>query len=164
VNTPFQSKLESHQPKANQVRDQAPPYDFGQPPSDVAPHRERMLAPVTDREGNSYEGEVRAGTVVREGRGVLVKKDGAIYEGWFRNNKFHGRGRVISAQGDMYEGELRDGKESGFGTFKWVDGSKYVGIMKDGLRCGHGVYEWPDGERYEGEFVNSKREGKGVFY
>ncbi len=34
---------------------------------------------------------------IREGRGILVKKDGALYEGWFRNNKFHGRGRVISA-------------------------------------------------------------------
>ena len=39
----------------------------------------------------------RIGTQVREGRGVLVKRDGALYEGWFRNNKFHGRGRVISA-------------------------------------------------------------------
>ena len=34
---------------------------------------------------------------IREGRGILAKKDGALYEGWFRNNKFHGRGRVISA-------------------------------------------------------------------
>ena len=80
----------------------------------------------------------RIGTQVREGRGVLVKKDGTLYEGWFCNNKFHGRGRVISAQGDMYEGELRDGKESGVGTFIWADGSKYVGAMKDGLRCGYG--------------------------
>jgi hypothetical protein len=78
----------------------------------------------------------RPGTNIREGKGVLVKKDGAFYEGWFRNNKFHGKGRVISAQGDLYEGELRDGKESGFGTFIWADGSKYVGLMKDGLRNG----------------------------
>jgi hypothetical protein len=106
----------------------------------------------------------KQGSNVREGRGILVKKDGAIYEGWFRNNKFHGRGRVISAQGDMYDGELRDGKEYGHGTFIWADGSKYVGEMKDGERNGHGIYEWPDGEKYEGGFVNSKREGKGAFY
>lgn len=80
----------------------------------------------------------RGGTNIREGRGLLVKKDGAIYEGWFRNNKFHGKGRVISALGDMYDGELKDGKEYGVGTFIWADGSKYVGMMKDGLRNGHG--------------------------
>ena len=88
----------SHVQYANEVRQHQPPYNFGkQEPADVSPYRERLKAPVTDKEGNVFDGEVRSGTMIREGRGVLVKKDGAIYEGWFRNNKFHGKGRVISA-------------------------------------------------------------------
>lgn len=176
--TPFVSKIESHEAKANEMRKKQPAYDYGKvAPADVHPARERLKEAVADKDGNVYDGEVyllhylsylhiysKQGTNVREGRGILVKKDGAIYEGWFRNNKFHGRGRVISAQGDMYDGELRDGKEYGHGTFIWADGSKYVGEMKDGERNGHGIYEWPDGEKYEGGFVNSKREGKGAFY
>jgi hypothetical protein len=50
-----------------------------------------------------------------------------MYEGWFKDNKFHGIGRVISEKGDVYEGELQYGKENGKGTFVWADGSKYVG-------------------------------------
>ncbi len=165
IHQQFKSELKSHVPIANEVRADQGTYSFGaQEPADVSPYRERLKAPVTDKEGNIYDGEVRSGTMIREGRGVLIKKDGAFYEGWFRNNKFHGRGRVISAQGDMYEGELRDGRETGIGTFKWVDGSCYVGAMKDGQRNGQGEYEWPDGERYVGDFVNSKRDGKGIFY
>jgi hypothetical protein len=55
-----------------------------------------LKEPITDKDGHIYDGEVRKGTKIREGRGKLVKKDGAIYEGWFRNNKFHGKGRVVS--------------------------------------------------------------------
>lgn len=81
------------------MRSKQPPYDYGLlAPADVQPARTRLPEAVTDKEGNVYDGEVRQDAPhIREGRGLLVKKDGALYEGWFRNNKFHGRGRVISA-------------------------------------------------------------------
>lgn len=71
--------------------------------------------------------KVKVGTKLRYGRGILVRKNGSMYEGWFKDNKFHGYGRVISEIGDVYEGELQYGKENGKGTFVWADGSKYVG-------------------------------------
>lgn len=51
-----------------------------------------------------YEGQWIPGTMIREGRGRQIWKDGSLYEGWFKNDKAQGFGRLIHADGDVYEG------------------------------------------------------------
>ena len=38
-----------------------------------------------------------------------------------------GQGTKTWTNGDMYEGEFKDGKYHGQGTYTWSDGRKYVG-------------------------------------
>jgi hypothetical protein len=57
--TPFASKIESHEGKANEMRLKQSPYDYGKmAPADVHGARERIKEPVTDKDGNVYDGEV----------------------------------------------------------------------------------------------------------
>ncbi len=59
LKTPFKSEIVSHEPLANEMREKQPPYEYGQVvPGDVLPNRERVAAPVTDKDGNVYDGEV----------------------------------------------------------------------------------------------------------
>jgi hypothetical protein len=57
--TPFASKIESHEAKANEMRLKQSPYDYGKvAPADVHGARERLKEAVTDKDGNVYDGEV----------------------------------------------------------------------------------------------------------
>lgn len=57
--TPFVSKIESHEGKANEMRLKQNPYDYGKvAPADVHGARERIKEAVTDKDGNVYDGEV----------------------------------------------------------------------------------------------------------
>ena len=53
----------------------------------------------------------------KEGLGVQVLKDGAIYEGKYRNGKQQGDGRYIS-QNSIYCGQWENGKATGKGVFQ----------------------------------------------
>ena len=39
--------------------------------------------------------------------------------------------RVKYKNGAIYEGDFKDGKENGYGTTKWTDGAVYVGKFKN---------------------------------
>lgn len=47
----------------------------------------------SDLKGNLYQGEVKIGTDLKQGRGIMIFSDGSIYEGFFLNDKRHGKGR-----------------------------------------------------------------------
>ena len=50
------------------------PYDYGNvAPSDVDVALERLKVPLNYNEGTLYDGEVKQGTNIREGRGIIVK-------------------------------------------------------------------------------------------
>ena len=57
--------------------------------------------------------------------------DGAIYEGEYKNNKFHGKGTMIYKDGTEYSGNFRNGKAEGQGTIKFHYGRTYIGGMKN---------------------------------
>ena len=60
---------------------------------------------------DDYEGEVDADGN-RHGRGICINKDGYLYEGWWKNDKYHGHGReIVGFDGSYYIGEWEEGKE-----------------------------------------------------
>lgn len=55
----------------------------------------------------------RGNDLVKCGKGVQLWKDGAKYEGEWRDNKANGRGTFYHVNGDLYEGEFRDDQANG---------------------------------------------------
>jgi hypothetical protein len=86
-----------------------------------------------------FDGEWRHGQMIK---GKHVFASGAVYEGFFLNNKFHGFGRYCWKDGREYEGFFCDGKMHGEGTYRhFTDGnpSQFSGISVDGkFQSGHG--------------------------
>lgn len=37
-----------------------------------------------------YEGQVKKGTLTKQGKGTMVYKDGSTYDGWWLDNLYHG--------------------------------------------------------------------------
>jgi hypothetical protein len=98
----------------------------------------------TDAYTYNGQGETRAGSTVRHGRGTCTWK-GAY-------------------SGHKYEGEWKDGKRSGQGVFTSPDGKRYEGEWKGDRMSGQGVHTWPDDKRYEGGLKDDKRNGRGTMW
>ena len=78
------------------------------------------------------------------GYGSYVFRDGARYEGTFKNELPHGRGVVIYQNGERYDGEMANAAFNGFGTLYMQDGLKASGYWKDGTFLGNqSPYEKP---------------------
>ena len=135
-------------------------------------------------EDGVYTGSMFRGR--REGRGVLVGKDGSRYEGEFKNGKQHGQGEMTYADGGKYVGQWKRGKREGRGFYTWKDGSTYDGEWKndtrhgrgvskkvrvyeyegqfaDGMKNGQGVAKYASGDQYAGQWKEDKKEGRGVY-
>jgi hypothetical protein len=134
---------------------------------------------------NRFEGIYHAG--LREGRGIVVTKDGDRGEAEFRNGRLNGRcvftyaaggrfdgqcandkrngpGTQVFASGNRYEGDYRDDDMNGRGVFNWKEGQRYEGDFVDGTRNGRGRETYPSGARYEGDWVEDKFQGQGTYY
>ena len=98
-------------------------FEFGDPPFDTGRVEFKLLTYGNEH----YQGEVKVGTDIRHGRGILVSNDTnyQMYEGWWRENKRAHIGRTI-----------------------WKSGGVYVGQYENNLRNGEGNYSWPDGRSY----------------
>jgi len=85
-----------------------------------------------------FDGEWRHGQMIK---GKHVFASGAVYEGFFLDNKFHGFGRYCWKDGREYEGFFADGKMHGEGTFRhFTDGNpvQFSGISVFGqFKSGH---------------------------
>jgi hypothetical protein len=86
------------------------------------------------------------------------------YIGEKRNGKKNGKGIVHFADGAVYDGYWKDDMRHGKGIYKAPDGSAYDGEWKNDIKEGKGVYIWKSGSRFEGFFRNDSRNGTGVFY
>jgi hypothetical protein len=67
-----------------------------------------------------------------------------------------GEGILVYKNGKIYEGEMKNGKYSGTGVLNFSDGSKYVGEFKKGKMHGQGTVTLFNGETYEGNFKKNK--------
>lgn len=64
-----------------------------------------------------YRGEIDPQTNKRVGKGVIVYKNGRIYEGEWEDDKRQGRGYERFANGNVYQGEFLQGKANGKGLY-----------------------------------------------
>jgi hypothetical protein len=55
--------------------------------------------------GDTYIGQFRKGTTLREGRGILLSSENYIYEGFWIDDQKFGVGRIIIENGNTYQGE-----------------------------------------------------------
>src|SRR5579859_6594499 len=106
------------------------------------------------------EGKICEGALPEFGRNALV---GLIYEGEWKDDKWHGNGKAAFPNGDMYEGEFTDGKQTGYGKYVWKDGTMYEGQWKDDKQHGNGKQVDLSGDVYEGEFTDGKQTGYGKY-
>ena len=111
-----------------------------------------------------YSGQLKEGTEIKEGIGIVVISNGAIYEGFWKNDTFNGKGRFIWDTGEYYIGDWKDGKRHGYGDDYYTSGGRYEGEWKDGNKHGKGVDYFADGNRYEGEYRDGKKNGQGTLY
>lgn len=111
--------------------------------------------------GEQYTGELHG--FLPDGKGVLKKADGTVYDGSFVMGECTGNARVAYRTGDLYDGELLDGKRSGFGKYTSENGSVYVGGFTDNLKNGNGYSVFADGSVFIGQYKNSIKEGFGAF-
>lgn len=107
-------------------------------------------------EGNFVDNEVK-------GKGFYIRKrDKMLYDGEFKNNKFHGIGREEYPDGTVYNGSYQDGKKHGVGSLEFGDGSKVTGTFVDGDVNGRGKIYKRERFVYEGLFKDSFKHGRGI--
>ena len=111
-----------------------------------------------------YTGQFKHGTEVFDGTGMIIFNNGAIFEGYFKDNKKNGPGRYIWSTGSYYIGDWRDGKREGYGELIKPNGDIYKGYWRDNKRDGSGEEYFADGSEFRGSFTNDKRHGKGELY
>ena len=110
-----------------------------------------------------YYGEYDSERNIKQGRGILIMKNGSKYMGYFKNNKKNIKGKLIHYEGDIYEGEWLDDKANGKGKYTHVDGTTYEGEWKNEKQEGYGIETWNDGSCYKGYYLNGKKNGKGLY-
>ena len=107
----------------------------------------------------SYEGEWKNGK--REGFGILIKKELAIFIGEFIEDKVNGFGKLIEENGDEYIGYWKNSQAYGLGKYNRKNIISYKGWWKKDKQNGFGIEKWPKLEYY-GEYINGNKEGYGV--
>ena len=107
----------------------------------------------------SYEGEWKNGK--RDGLGILIKKDVAIFIGEFTEDQVNGFGKLIDESGDEYKGYWKKSKAHGIGIYNKKGVISYKGNWKNDNQSGFWIEVWPKLE-YIGEYSNGNKEGYGV--
>jgi uncharacterized protein (TIGR02145 family) len=102
----------------------------------------------------------------QNGTGKKVFTNG-VYEGQFKNGKFHGKGKYNYPNKSTYDGDWQDGVKQGKGQYVWYNGDFYIGDFQNDKKQGYGVYYWgkgnSDGAKYSGGWYEGERTGWGVF-
>lgn len=95
------------------------------------------------------------------GSGILVFRDGSLYQGIFKEGKFNGKGKLTQGNGDVYDCQWLDGVPNGKGVIKLNDGSFQMGDFTNGsLTSGKMVDS--NGNIREGRFKDGEIMGKGL--
>ena len=90
-------------------------------------------------------------------------KNGDVYEGEYKDGKFHGQGKYTSSKGWVYEGQFTDGQMTGKGKITYASGTVYEGDWIKGIRNGYGRITYTDGLYYEGGWKDDQRHGKSTY-
>ena len=114
-----------------------------------------------DDKNYKYSGEYENG--FKQGFGIQTWRDGAIYKGYFYENKANFLGVFTHSDNDVYMGEFKDDRAFGYGLYKHANGANYEGLWIDDTQHGYGVEIWTDGSEYKGEYFKGKKLGYGVY-
>ena len=133
------------------------------PPIDLDDNNIQIVKNIILDNKELYYGEYDKEKKSKEGRGILVNKDGTKYYGYFKNNKKNIKGKLKYFEGDIYEGEWLDDRANGKGKYIHADGTTYEGEWVNDKQEGYGLEIWNDGSYYEGYYKNGKKEGKGLY-
>ena len=117
----------------------------------------------SDRE-EMYYGEINPETKKRNGRGLVLYKNGNKSIGYWKEDKKTGYGIFYYLLGDCYEGNYVDDIENGFGKITYKDGEEFIGISKDDKIHGYGIRKYINGEKYMGSFEDKNYNGFGIKY
>ena len=116
---------------------------------------------LTFKNGEMYIGQLKNDRY--NGKGVLYyKKNKAKYEGDFLEGKYDGKGKLIYENKEYYIGQFKKGKKDGFGEEYYNNNKlKYKGGFKNNLYNGEGILFSPEGYYYIGGWANGKKFFKG---
>ena len=92
----------------------------------------------------------------KDGFGKYIFPEGAIYEGYWKNDNFNGKGKLIFNNDERYEGDWIDGKREGYGKSYYHNGEHYEGDWKSDLFEGKGVYYLNNGNKMDGIWNKGK--------
>ncbi len=91
------------------------------------------------------------------GKGTFVISPKSVYNGSFKDGKYHGHGTCTFPNGAKYVGQWKNGKMHGKGVYTLSKKSRYVGEFKDGMFNGYGTLYSEDGKVvYKGKWVNDR--------
>ena len=110
-----------------------------------------MEKTIQYRNGDTYIGHVD-NDGQRDGKGILRKKNGDVYEGQFKDGMLHGEGKYTWADGDVYDGQFIGGMRHGEGKYTSADGDVYDGEFRYDFRHGKGKMKFKDGQECDGEW------------
>lgn len=99
----------------------------------------------------SYKGDFKDG--MRHGKGKLIFRNDAYYDGEWVNDKYEGYGEESLPGGNLLEGYYKDGRLTS-GRVIFGDGREYEGEWSDDMPNGTGKMYFRDGHAEEGYWVN----------
>ncbi|MBV1922461.1 MAG: hypothetical protein KUG68_00380 [Flavobacteriaceae bacterium] len=71
----------------------------------------------------------------KNGFAIYKWSDGDSYEGEWKAGKFHGEGKYVYANGSTFVGSYQNGKKHGQGVYTKANGNKYEGTWELGKRA-----------------------------
>ncbi len=117
---------------------------------------------VNINDSNKYEGDLVNG--LRQGKGTCTYRNGNVYVGQWKGDRFDGYGVLTFKSGEVLTGSWIDGFLTGYNCEgSWPDGSSYKGNMVNGFHHGLGAIILANGNKYTGHFNSDKMDGYGVF-
>ena len=106
-------------------------------------------------------GDIDPVTKLRNGNGVYTFENPYFqYKGEYVEGQKQGKGVLLMKDGSRYEGEFVDGEINGKGERRWADGTVYNGEFKQGEKHGYGEIQYArTGEWYKGQWNLNVRHG-----
>lgn len=114
-----------------------------------------------DDKNFTYNGEYENGN--KQGFGIQTWKDGAVYKGYFYENKANFLGVFEHSDGDVYKGEFKEDRAYGYGLYQHANGASYEGSWIEDTQHGIGIEIWTDRSEYRGEYFRGKKSGIGSY-
>ena len=114
-----------------------------------------------ETEDGVFEGHMHEGT--RGGYGSFTYRNGAVYQGTWKDNEYHGTG-TLTTEDYEYDGHWFNGQKHGIrGHIKFTNGIEYDGGWQEDQFHGEGRLFIPNFGEYRGKFFEGAKSGIGRF-